>query len=129
MADFVLGTYETALAPGEIILGFDVPRPSAPLRWGFAKVVRKSGAFANSIAFVVAHGRDGPVSVVLAAAGPRPCVLAATAEQVQAGAGPEDALRAAITADLAAHVPDADAYEQRMHTATILRAVREMRAQ
>ena len=84
--DFVRGTYETTLAPGEVVLGFDVPRPSAPLRWGFAKVVRKSGAFANSIAFAVAQGRDGPVSVVLGAAGPRPCVLPATAKHVQNGA-------------------------------------------
>ena len=127
--DFIRGTYETSLAPGEIVLGFDVPRPSAPLRWGFAKVVRKSGAFADSIAFVVAPGRDGPVSVVLGAAGPGPYSLSETAKCVQAGAGSEDDLRAAIATDLAARVPDADAYQKRLHTATILRAVREMRAQ
>ena len=45
--------------------------PEAPLRWGFAKVARKSGAFANSIAIAVAHGKDGPVSVVLGAAAAR----------------------------------------------------------
>lgn len=124
--DFVLGTYETTLAPGEVVLGFDVPCPSAPLRWGFAKVVRKSGAFANSIAIAVTQGRDGPVSVVLGAAGPRPCVLPTTAERVQNGAGSEDDLHAAIAADLSAQVPDADAYQQRLHTSTILRALREM---
>ena len=106
MQDFVRGTYETTLTPGEIVVGFDVPRPPAPLRWGFAKVARKSGAFADSIAFVVAPGPDGPVSVVLAAAGPRPFALAAAAEHLR-GAGSEDALRAAIAADLAAHVPGA----------------------
>jgi carbon-monoxide dehydrogenase medium subunit len=127
--DFVLGTYETTLTPGEIVLGFDVPRPSAPLRWGYAKVVRKSGAFADSIAFVVAPGREGPVSVVLAAAGPRPCTLPAVDQYLQTGAGSEDALRAAIAADLAIHVPGADAYQKRLHTATILRAIREMKAQ
>jgi aerobic carbon-monoxide dehydrogenase medium subunit len=128
VSDFVRGTYETTLAPGEVVLGFDVPRPSAPLRWGFAKVVRKSGAFANSIAFAVTQGRDGPVSVVLGAAGTRPCVLPAAAKRVN-GAGSEDDLRAAIATDLAAQVPDADAYQQRLHTSTILRALKEMRAQ
>jgi carbon-monoxide dehydrogenase medium subunit len=127
--DFVRGTYETTLAPGEVVLGFDVPRPSAPLRSGFAKVVRKSGAFANSIAIAVAQGRDGPVSVVLGAAGPRPCVLPAAAKRIQNSAGDEDGLRAAIATDLATLMPDADAYQHRLHTSTILRAVREMRAQ
>jgi aerobic carbon-monoxide dehydrogenase medium subunit len=129
VAEFVRGPYETTLSNGDIIMGFDIPSPAAPFRWGFAKVARKSGAFANSIAFAVAQGRDGPASVVLGAAGPRPCVLPATAKRVQDGAGSEDALRAAIASDLAAHVPDIDAYQQRLHTATILRAVREMRAQ
>jgi carbon-monoxide dehydrogenase medium subunit len=127
LADFVLGTYETSLAAGEIILGFDVPRPSAPLRWGFSKVVRKSGAFANSIAFVVAQGRDGPVSVVLAAAGSRARPLPTAAQHLQAGAGSEDALRAGIAADLEVQVPGADAYQKRLHTATVLHAIREMR--
>ncbi len=84
VTDFVQGTYTTSLTAGEIILGFDVPDPGGPLRWGFAKVVRKSGAFANSIAFVVA--RDKQASVVLAAAGARPYIFGATARQIADGA-------------------------------------------
>ena len=129
VADFVRGAYETALAPGEIILGFDVPRPSAPLHWGYAKVVRKSGAFANSIAFVTAQGKGGPVSAVLGAAAPRPYELPLVARELQSGAGVEATLRKAIADDLAAVAPHADAYERRMHTATILRAVQELRTQ
>ena len=45
-----------SLMPGEIVLGFDLPKPEAPLRWGFAKVAPKSGAFATSIA--IASPRD-----------------------------------------------------------------------
>jgi carbon-monoxide dehydrogenase medium subunit len=127
VADFVTGLYETTLASGEIVSGFDVPRPAAPLRWGFAKVARKSGAFANSIAIVVAEGK-GVVTAVLSAAGPRPIVLADTARALGNDAASEDALRAAIAADLKAHLPDADAYEQRLHTSTVLRAARDMRA-
>jgi carbon-monoxide dehydrogenase medium subunit len=127
VAEFIQGPYSTSLIAGEIIVGFDVPRPDAPLRWGFAKVVRKSGAFANSIAVVARRGRDGPVSVVLAAAGPRACALPEFAKCLQAGVDAEDALRVAIAADLNVHVPDADEYQKRLHTATILRAWREMR--
>ena len=128
VVDFLEGLYATSLAAGEIVLGFDVPRPDAPLRWGFAKVARKSGAFANSIAFVVAPGKGGPVTVVLAAAGPWPIVLAAAAHRLANGTISEDTLRAAIADDLKAQLPDADAYQKRLHTATVIRAAREMRA-
>jgi len=129
ISDFVQGQYKTSLAADEIILCFDVPRPDVPLRWGFFKVARKSGAFANSIAFVVARGRGGPVSVVLAAAAPRACLLPTIAERIRSGENSEEALRAAIAEDLTVHVPHADAYLTRLHTSTILRAVREMRTQ
>jgi carbon-monoxide dehydrogenase medium subunit len=128
VTDFVKGLYETTLATGEIVLGFDVPRPAAQLRWGFAKVARKSGAFANSIAIVVVAGRGGAVTAVLSAAGPRPIVLTNAARELGNGAVSDDALGAAIAIDLKTHVPDADAYEQRLHTSTVLRAAREMRA-
>jgi carbon-monoxide dehydrogenase medium subunit len=129
VADFVRGAYETTLSTGDIIMGFDIPIPDAPLRWGFAKVARKSGAFANSIAIVTSRGHDGPVSAILGAAGPRPYRLPATAMQLRNSAGSNDELRAAILTDLNTCVPDADDYQKRMHIATVLRAVREMKAQ
>jgi carbon-monoxide dehydrogenase medium subunit len=128
ISEFVLGQYSTSLAADEIILGFDVPRPAAALRWGFFKVVRKSGAFADSIAFAVAHGRGGPVSVVLAAAADRPCLLPKVAERIQAGDRSEDGMRSAIAKDVAEHLPQDDAYLRRLHTSTVLRAVQEVQA-
>jgi carbon-monoxide dehydrogenase medium subunit len=124
----VRSPFETTLAPGELIVWFDIPGPRTPFRWGFAKVVRKSGAFANSIAIAVSQGSKGPASVVLGAAGPRPALLSAVSKQIQAET-PEAALRLAIEADVNLCAPDADAYQKRMHTATILRALRDMRAQ
>jgi carbon-monoxide dehydrogenase medium subunit len=128
MSEFVLGQYSTSLASDEIILGFDIPRPDAALRWGFFKVVRKSGAFADSIAFAVANGRGGPASVVLAAAADRPCLLPKVAERIEAGDRSDDALRSAIAKDVAEHVPQDDAYLMRLHASTVLRAVREVQA-
>jgi carbon-monoxide dehydrogenase medium subunit len=128
VGEFVLGQYSTSLASDEIILGFDVPRPDAALRWGFFKVVRKSGAFADSIAFAVAHGRGGLASVVLAAAADRPCLLPKVAERIEAGEKSEDVLRCAIAKDVAQHVPQDDAYLMRLHTSTVLRAVRQVQA-
>jgi carbon-monoxide dehydrogenase medium subunit len=129
ISEFVLGQYSTSLASDEIILGFDVPRPNAAaLRWGFFKVVRKSGAFADSIAFAVANGRGGPASVVLAAAADRPCLLSKVAERIQVGDRSEETLRSAIAKDMAEHVSQDDAYLMRLHTSTVLRAVQELQA-
>jgi len=128
ISDFIQGQYSTSLSTDEIILGFDLPRPDAALRWGFFKVVRKSGAFASSIAFAVSRGRGGPVSVVLAAATPRPHFLPTVAERIKAAKGSEDGLRAAIAEDVAAHVPPDDPYLMRLHASTVLRAVSEMQS-
>lgn len=123
---FVRGQYETSLAADEIVVSFDVPRHAAPLHWGVHKVARKSGAFANSLAFAVSQGRGGPSSVVLAAAGPRPYVLPKVIEKISAGQTSDGALRAAIAEDVAPLVPLGDDYLMRLHTSTVLRAVREM---
>jgi carbon-monoxide dehydrogenase medium subunit len=127
IAGFIQGQYTTSLAKQEIIVGFDVPRPRAPLRWGFNKVARKSGAFANSIAVAAQQGRGGPVAVVLGAAGSRPYQLRSTAERVGAAETSEDALRQAVIRDLKDVELDSDDYLTRLHVSTILRAIREMR--
>ena len=127
VAEFVRGPYETTLVNGDIIIGFDIPIPDAGFRWGFAKVARKSGAFANSIAIATEQGRDGAASVILGAAGGRPLRMHNVANLLRGGSDQD--LRAAIAADLALHAPDVDAYQKRLHTATILRAIREMKLQ
>jgi carbon-monoxide dehydrogenase medium subunit len=127
VADFIHDAFATTLVTGDIVVGFDIPAPRAPLRWGFAKVARKSGAFAQSIAIATAQGKDGPISVVLGAAGPRPRQMIATGNQLAVAASTEEQVRAAIATDLDAHFTDLDSYQKRMHTANILRAVREMR--
>jgi carbon-monoxide dehydrogenase medium subunit len=127
--DFVQGAYETTLITGDIIMGFDIPAPPRAFRWGFAKVARKSGAFAQSIAIVTQAGKDGPVTAVLGGAGARPHALTTTVKLLQMPNGTEPQLRAAIGSDLVTFFPGLDAYQTRMHTANILRAVREMRAQ
>ena len=128
IGEFVLGQYSPSLAADEIIVGFDVPRPDAALRCGSFKVVRKSGAFANSIAFAISYGRGGPAAVVLAAAADRPCLLPAVAERIKAGEKSEDVLRDAIAQDVAKHVAKDDPYLMRLHTSTVLRAVWEVQA-
>jgi carbon-monoxide dehydrogenase medium subunit len=126
VADFIKGQYETMLDASDIIIGFDVPAPQGRLRWGFAKVARKSGAFANSIAIAAVQGDAVPATIVLGAAGPRPRVLAAASNELRSGTDAQ--LRAAAAADLDTDFEGLDAYQRRMHLATVMRAVRELRA-
>ena len=126
--EFVQGAFETTLTTGDIIMGFDIPAPPRAFHWGFAKVARKSGAFAQSIAVVTQSSKDGPVQAVLGGAGSRPHLLKTTANLLQSPDGTEEQLRAAIGSDLVTFFPGLDAYQTRMHTANILHAAREMRA-
>jgi aerobic carbon-monoxide dehydrogenase medium subunit len=126
IAEFIRGQYATSLSKEELIVGFGIRKPSAPFRWGFWKVARKSGAFANSIAVVTQQGRGGPVSIVLGAAGSRPYALT-PATQLVAEDAPADALRQAVTSDLEKLDLELDDYLTRLHVSTVLHAIREMR--
>jgi CO/xanthine dehydrogenase FAD-binding subunit len=119
--DFLRGPYSTDLKPGEIITAVDVPmRPAC--RWGAAKVTRKSGAFASSMAIVV-MGAGGPNRVVLGATTSRPRLLPQLAAALVGGGGSGwDGL---VEAEVRAADPDADAYAMRAHAATVRKAVRE----
>jgi carbon-monoxide dehydrogenase medium subunit len=128
IGELIRGQYTTSLLKDDIIIGFDIPPPDARFRWGHFKVVRKSGAYANSIAIAVQRGGDGPVSVTLGAAAARPFLLPTVAAHLQGDATSEELLRTAITQDLASQVPDADPYLMRLHSSTVLRAVQEMRS-
>ena len=124
--EFLRGAYTTTLQHGEIITAFDVPTLLAGSRFGYVKVVRKSGAFANAIGCVVRPENGQPPRAVLGGTTTRPQLLPALGTLVSAAAlPPEQAIRAAIAADLATSAPDTDAYQQRLYTATLLRAVKE----
>jgi carbon-monoxide dehydrogenase medium subunit len=126
VADFIRGQYSTSLLKSEIIVSFSIPRPDAELRWGFCKVARKSGAFANSIAVAVAQGRGGPARIVLGAAAYRPCLLRLTTECVTDNTMSVEELRSAIVQDLADLAVDPDPYLKRLHVSTVMRAIREL---
>jgi aerobic carbon-monoxide dehydrogenase medium subunit len=125
--EFITHQYSTSLARDEIILGFDIPIPEAPLRWGISKVARKSGAFASSLAIVVRNKLENTIRVALGAAGPRPLLLQITGKAVNAEM-PHDKIVEAIANDLSADALNTDSYLVRLHTSTVIRAVQEMRS-
>ncbi|MGH7067820.1 MAG: FAD binding domain-containing protein [Acetobacteraceae bacterium] len=95
-AEFVVGAFETVLAPDELIVEVHVPMLSAAARWGYYKVCRKRGEFADaSAAVLVDEARRTRCCVVGATAGwpividdPRPLAeLAGEAVVAEALAG------------------------------------------
>ena len=125
-SEFVTGTYETRLAPGEILESLRLPKLSAGARWGFLKFCRKSGEFANSIVAAVRDPRRDYARVVLGAANGAPLVLRETSELLLAGRAAADALNAAIAADLdAAQARRFDEFQRELHAVIAFRAVQQ----
>jgi aerobic carbon-monoxide dehydrogenase medium subunit len=74
--DFMLGVFETALSPGEVIEAVCVPRPSGAAKWGFYKVCRKTGEFAHAIGAVLFDRPRAVCRAVIGATESRPVVFA-----------------------------------------------------
>ena len=135
--DFFLAPYETALAPGELLVEVRVPVPAAPRAASFVEFSRRHGDFALAGAAVVLDGDGRCTGARVAAAGPAwtPSRLHAV-EGLVAGARvartdraaqrelAEEAGRAAeaAVADLAAH-DDATAYRRRLTAVLVKRGV------
>jgi len=73
---FVLGAYENALQPGEILEAIEIPRLSARGRWGYYKVCRKAGEFASALGAVIDDEASGRLRAVIGATHGRPIVVA-----------------------------------------------------
>ena len=74
MSQFMLGAYTTALQDGELICPVLVPRHTSALRWGYHKLCRKTGEFAEaSCAAYLDHRRALPASCWARSTGRRPC--------------------------------------------------------
>jgi aerobic carbon-monoxide dehydrogenase medium subunit len=126
--DFILGAYQTSLANGEIIIGFEIPQRQSA-RWGTSKVTRKSGAFADSMTVFIDASADGPARVALTGTTSHARILPRAGQYAQDNRTVNaEQLRAAVLEDLAEIDPAADAYQLRCHVATVSRAIAEARA-
>jgi carbon-monoxide dehydrogenase medium subunit len=128
-AEFTTGIFETQLAPNEIIESVRIPKLSDGARWGYLKLSRKSGEFANALAVVVADPDRGYSRVVIGAANGAPLPLDDAAGLVAAGLHDREALRRAIAADLdRAADRHFDEFQRALHTVAAMRAVRQVAA-
>ena len=123
MDAFLKGTYETALASGDIIKAFEIPKLATTARTATSKVNRKTGAFADALCAVVQDGASSRICV--AAVGTRAQILKSASQALASNATEQDINRA-IAIDIAALLPRADAYLQHLHTTNACRAVAEV---
>jgi carbon-monoxide dehydrogenase medium subunit len=124
-SEFMTGIFETRLAPDEIIESVRIPRLSAEARWGYVKLCRKAGEFADALAIaVVDHGR-GCCRVVLGAVNGAPLVLGNTSRLLAEGRS--NAVRETVDADLALSAErHFDEFQRRLHTIAAMRAVSQV---
>jgi carbon-monoxide dehydrogenase medium subunit len=80
IAAFVRGAFQTALQPGELLLGVRVPKLGAEARWGYVKTCRKPGEFAHAMAAVLIDSSRGIHRQVIGATGGAPHILEAGAD-------------------------------------------------
>ena len=123
VADFMRAAMETALGPGELITGVRVPKFSIRARYGFHKICRKAGEFADAIGVVVVDPeRDYFRAVCGATSGP-PLVVDAEALRQE---------KVPAVEELAAFLKDQsfghDAYELKIHAVALHRAFQEAKA-
>ena len=107
MPDFIRAAYTTDLAPGEIVTHIEIPRAGGRARFGFCKLCRKAGEFAEAVGAVLIDPERRCCRVVTGAVGPKPVVLPDATRSLAANAMPPepDAIRAEIAAVANEHDP------------------------
>ncbi len=123
LADFQIGAFTVALEPEEILTGLVVPKLSNRARWGYYKICRKPGEFADSIGAVVFDPARSFCRVVLGATDGAPLQVPELAERI-AGSGSgeveiEDAKQA-----LAGQGAVFDDYGTQIHAVALSRAIK-----
>jgi carbon-monoxide dehydrogenase medium subunit len=118
VAQLVRGAMETDLGPDEIIAGIRIPRYSREARFGYHKICRKTGEFAEAIGVAVHEPARDLFRLVASTPGGKPLVL-------EDRAFPTDAPE--LKRRLAGAGLTSDPYEMNVHTAALQRAIAEAR--
>lgn len=112
---FVRGALETELTAAELITGIRVPRPSSAARFGYHKICRKEGEFADAIGAVLQDAGRGVYRMTVSTPEGPPIVIEDSAP-----------LQRVTLADrLAGARGPIDAYARRLSLAVMQRALAE----
>lgn len=124
IGEFVTGPYMTALEENELLAGVEISKLSPATKWGYYKVMRKTGEYADSFALSLSDGKRA--RVVVGAVDGAPLVLERAAQAVLAGAT-GDALAATVESELAAAGRDFTPAKLMLHRTAACRAIDDLR--
>ena len=119
---FQLGAFTVALEEDEIVRGVRLRALSGSARWGYHKICRKPGEFAESIGAYVCDPESGIARLILAATEDAPLQLDTAAAAIAQNDGAKfdlDAARMALTETGETFDP----FKLRMHAVALHRAV------
>lgn len=121
VATLMTGVFETAITEGEILEGVRVPRPSNQARFGYYKICRKTGEFAEAIGAVLIDPERGIHRAVAGATEAPPIVIEDAAAFLRS-----DGDLDAVKARLGEHGLT-DPYSLQLHAVALQRAAKEAR--
>lgn len=124
-ATFMIGAFETALEPGEVIDAVRVPRFSRSARWGYYKIARKTGEMAQAIGAFLHDPERGVCRAVMGATESLPIVFDNAAALFGGNAVPfaADKLDPNVAAQALSAAGIADAVDRKLHITALRRAV------
>jgi len=124
LAGFVLGAMQTALKADELIAAVRIGKFSSRARFGYHKVCRKVGDFADAIAATVEDPERGLCRIVASTPAGAPIVVAADAATI---ASPPEI--AALEQRLSEAGSCGDAYDTRLRAVVVKRALEALSGQ
>lgn len=123
MTDFMQGAFTTALRDGEIIESIRIPKRSDAARWGYYKICRKVGEFAEAIGALLVDPVQQYCRVVMGATDGAPVVLDAFSRQLAMEG--ETAL-SQLSETVRAALSDATPVSHRHHEVALRRAIQQV---
>jgi carbon-monoxide dehydrogenase medium subunit len=120
LADFVRGAMETEIAADELLTAIRIPKFARSARFGFHKICRKTGEFADAIGVAV-HDAERGTSMLAASSGVgAPVVVDARELRLGSGNLPDAGVlqQRLVAAGLAC-----DAYDLKLHAVAVRRAI------
>ncbi|MEO1198596.1 MAG: FAD binding domain-containing protein [Pseudomonadota bacterium] len=121
MRRFMLGAYRTALESDEILSAVLLPKLSDSACWGYAKICRKVGEFADAMAAVVLDPASGYARGVVGSTGGAPVLFPhLAADLARQGQVPEEAV---VGEALDAALPGLALVKRKLMTVALVRAM------
>lgn len=124
MTAFMTGAFATALGEGAMLAAISIPTLSPQARWGYYKICRKPGEFADAIGAVVLDPARNYRRVAMGAVGGAPVVLDSLAAKLLFDSTPT-----LTRADIEAAAPDMEAVDRQLHVVAVERALAQAYAQ